>query len=154
MSTQPLRGEKAIIFLADNNLWKPIACLTSNSLSTTVDEIERRTKCAPGVVEKSAGDFNYTLTAEGEYIDTTTVGGDTTKQSHDALLALQVSKQLVTWKLDTDTDDPNSVKYYGTALITDLNADFAAGSSLSTFSATLSGNGAITLTDPLTPPSI
>lgn len=154
MSTTALKGENAIIFIADNNTWKPIACLTSNSLSTTVDEIERRTKCAPGVVEKSAGDFNYTISAEGEYIDTTTVGGDTAKKSHDALLALQVQRQLVTWKLDTDITDATSVKYYGSALITDLSADFAAGSAVATFSATLSGNGAIALTDPLTPPSI
>ena len=154
MSTTPLKGENAIIFIADNNSWKPIACLTSNSLSTTVDEIERRTKCAPGVVEKSAGDFNYSHSIEGEYIDTTTVGGDTTKQSHDALLSLQMARQLKLWKLDTDITDADSVKYYGKALITDLNADFAAGSALATFSATLSGSGAITLTDPLTPPSI
>jgi predicted secreted protein len=152
MST-PIRGENGVLFLYLDDAWKPIACLTSNSLSTTVEVIERQTKCAPGVTEKSAGVFNYSLSAEGEYIDTTTVGGDDTKASHDELLALQVSRELQTWKLDTNMVDGDSVKYYGTALITDLSLDQAVNEN-STFSATLDGNGAILTTDPTTPPSV
>jgi predicted secreted protein len=152
MST-PIRGENGVLFLYLDDAWKPIACLTSNSLSTTVEVIERQTKCAPGVTEKSAGVFNYSLSAEGEYIDTTTVGGDDTKASHDELLALQTSRELQTWKLDTNMIDENSVKYYGTALITDLSLDQAVNEN-STFSATLDGNGAILTTDPTTPPSV
>jgi predicted secreted protein len=148
MST-PIKGEFGVLFIAEDQAWLPIACLTSNSLASTVAEITRQTKCAPGVTEKSAGSFNYTLSAEGEYIDTTTAGGDDTKVSHDKLLALQIAKSLVTWRLDTDNSNATSKKYYGTALITDLNLDQAAGDALSTFSATLSGNGAISLTDPL-----
>jgi predicted secreted protein len=146
MST-PIRGENGVLFLYLDDAWKPIACLTSNSLSTTVEVIERQTKCAPGVTEKSAGVFNYSLSAEGEYIDTTTVGGDDTKASHDQLLALQTSRELQTWKLDTNMIDENSVKYYGTALITDLSLDQAVNEN-STFSATLDGNGAILTEDP------
>jgi hypothetical protein len=148
MST-PIKGESGVLFIEEGDAWLPIACLTSNSLASTVAEITRQTKCAPGVTEKSAGSFNYTLSAEGEYIDTTTAGGDDTKVSHDKLLALQQSRLLVTWKLDTNITNATSTKYYGTALITDLNLDQAAGDALSTFSATLSGNGAITSVDPL-----
>jgi predicted secreted protein len=152
MST-PIRGENGVLFLYLDDAWKPIACLTSNSLSTTVEVIERQTKCAPGVTEKSAGVFNYSLSAEGEYIDTTTVGGDDTKASHDQLLALQTSRELQTWKLDTNMIDENSVKYYGTALITDLSLDQAVNEN-STFSATLDGNGAILTADPTPTPSV
>lgn len=148
MST-PIKGENGVLFIEEGDAWLPIACLTSNSLSSTVAEITRQTKCAPGVTEKSAGSFNYTLSAEGEYIDTTTAGGDDTKVSHDKLLALQQARLLVQWKLDTNITNATSTKYYGTALITDLNLDQAAGDALSTFSATLSGNGAITSVDPL-----
>ena len=94
---------------------KPVACLTSNSLNTAVSIIESRTKCDPGVVKKTAGVFSYTIDAEGEYIDTTSVGGDNTKDSHDALLVLQQAKQLITWKLDTNITDAGSIKYYGQA---------------------------------------
>jgi predicted secreted protein len=148
MST-PIKGENGVLFIEEGDAWLPIACLTSNSLASTVAEITRQTQCAPGVTEKSAGSFNYTLSAEGEYIDTTTAGGDDTKVSHDKLLALQQARLLVQWKLDTNIPDATSTKYYGTALITDLNLDQAAGDALSTFSATLSGNGSISLTDPL-----
>jgi hypothetical protein len=107
MST-PIKGEFGVLFIAEDEAWLPIACLTSNSLASTVAEITRQTKCAPGVTEKSAGSFNYTLSAEGEYIDTTTAGGDDTKVSHDKLLALQIAKSLVTWKLDTDNSNATS----------------------------------------------
>jgi hypothetical protein len=36
--------------------------------------------------------FSYTLEAEGEYIDTTSVGGEVTKASHDFLLDKQKLK--------------------------------------------------------------
>jgi predicted secreted protein len=153
MSTTPIKGENGVLFLYLDDAWKPIACLTSNSLSTTVEVIERQTKCAPGVTEKSAGVFNYSLSAEGEYIDTTTVGGDDEKASHDALLQLQITRELQTWKLDTDLSNATSTKYYGTALITDLSLDQAVNEN-STFSATLDGNGAILTTDPTTVPSV
>ena len=153
MSTTPIKGENGILFLYLADAWKPIACLTSNSLSTSVETIERQTKCAPGVTEKSAGVFNYTISAEGEYIDTTTVGGDDTKASHDELLLLQETRELQQWKLDTDMSNADSVKYYGNALITDLSLDQVVNEN-STFSATLDGSGAILRTDPNIAPSV
>jgi hypothetical protein len=154
MSTTSIKGENGIIFIAIDNAWKPIACLTSTSLESTINVIERETKCAPGVVEKRPGSFNYNLSMDGEYIDTTSVGGDDTKQSHDALLLLQINKTQITWKLDTDVTETDSAKYYGTAILSSLSLTQGAGSELSTFSATFEGNGAISLDDPLTPPSV
>jgi len=142
-----IKGENGILYIYATT-WKPIACLTSNSLNTTVGVIESQTKCDPGVVKKQAGTFSYTIDAEGEYIDTTSVGGDTAKVSHDALLALQMAKTLVTWKLDTDVTDATSIKYYGDAYITDLSDTAGSGDEVTTFSATLDGDGAIVLVDP------
>lgn len=142
-----INGDKGIIYIWDTSAYKPIACLTSNSLNSTLEVIESKTKCAPGVTTKTAGSFNYTIDAEGEYIDTTSVGGDDAKVSHDALLVLQIAKTLVTWKLDTEVGNADSIKYYGTAYITDLGATFPVAE-VTTFSATLSGNGAITQVDP------
>jgi predicted secreted protein len=148
-----IRGEKGILYIHDATgvtpAYKPIACLTSNGLNTTVSMIESTTKCFPGVVKKTPGTFSYSLDAEGEYIDTTTAGGDNAKTSHDALFLLQQDKDLVTWKLDTDIDDATSVKYYGFAYITDLSATFGSGDEVTTFSLTLDGEGAIELTDPI-----
>lgn len=143
-----IKGENSILYIWDTAAYKPVACLTSNSLNSTLSVIESTTKCFPGVVKKTAGQFNYTIDAEGEYIDTTSVGGDDTKVSHDALLALQMAKTKITWKLDTDVTDTGSIKYYGEAYITDLGNTAGSGDEVSTFSATLSGDGAIVLTDP------
>lgn len=142
------KGELGVIYMWDNNVYKPFACLTSTSLSTTVSIIESNTKCYPGVTKKYAGTFNGSISIEGEYIDTTTAGGDTAKKSHDALFLLQKNKTIVSWKLDTNVADVNSVKYYGNSYISDLSADFGSGDDLATFSATLDIDGEIETTDP------
>jgi len=144
MST-PIKGELGILYIHDGTLYRPIACLTSNSLNTAVSIIESQTKCDPGVVIKQAGTLSYTLDAEGEYIDTTSIGGDDTKASHDYLLSVQMDLTSVTWKLDTGVV---GAIYYGNAILSDLTLDQGAGDEISTFSVTLEGSGAIVLVDP------
>ena len=142
----PIKGEVGILYVADGSTYRPVACLTSNSLSTAVSVIESNTKCNPGVTKKQAGMFSYTLEAEGEYIDTTSVGGDDTKASHDYLFDLQLAKDLITWKLVTGV---TGATYYGSALISDLSLDMGSGDDLATFSLTLDGDGEVTTVDPL-----
>ena len=140
-----IKGENLILYVHDSSLYRPIACLTSNSLSETTNIIESQTKCNPGVIIKDAGTYSYELSAEGQYIDTTSAGAEVTKASHDYLRSLQGTT--VTWKMSTGlTDTPF---YYGTALISDLSADFASGDDLATFSCSLSGSGLIVEVDPI-----
>jgi len=141
-----IKGELGILYIHDATVYRPIACLTSNSFNPAVSVIESMTKCNPGVSIKQAGMFTYTIDAEGEYIDTTSVGGETTKASHDYLFGRMVNKTLVTWKLDTGVTD---AIYYGSAVITDLPLTQGAGDELSTFSITLEGSGSVATTDPL-----
>lgn len=141
-----IKGELGILSIWDGvSAYKPVACLTSTSLDTALSIIESNTKCDPGVTIKTAGTFSYTLGVDGEYIDTTSVGGDTTKNSHDALLVLQQNKTVVEWKLETGLADTT---YYGNAFISDLSLTQGAGEEISTFSATFAGSGAIVTTDP------
>ena len=140
-----IKGENLILYVHDGSIYRPIACLTSNSLSETQNIIESQTKCDPGVIIKSPGSYSYELSAEGEYIDTTSVGAQVTKASHDYLHS--VFGTLVTWKLATGLAD--TAFYYGTAIINDLSGDFAAGDDLATFSASLSGSGSIVEVDPI-----
>jgi len=139
-----IHGKLGILSIWDSTAYKPIACLTSNSLATSLSVIESNTKCDPGNTVRNADQFSYDLSADGEYIDTTSVGGSTTLASHDFLLELQMAKTNVTWKLDSGLAD---TIYYGTAIISDLNLDQPSDAN-STFSATLSGSGAIVLVDP------
>lgn len=139
-----IHGKVGILSIWDTSAYKPVACLTSNSLATSLSVIESNTKCDPGNTVRNADQFSYDISADGEYIDTTSVGGDSTKASHDWLLSKQMAKTSVVWKLDSGLAD--SI-YYGTALISDLNLDQPSDAN-STFSATLSGSGAIVLVDP------
>lgn len=141
----PIKGEVGILYVHDGTAYRPVACLTSNSLSTAVSVIESNTKCDPGVTKVQAGIYSYTLDAEGEYIDTTSVGGDDEKASHDYLFDLQLAKALITWKLVTGV---TGATYYGSALISDLSLDMGSGDDLATFSVTLNGDGLVVTTDP------
>lgn len=141
----PIKGEVGILYVHDGTAYRPVACLTSNSLSTAVSVIESNTKCDPGVTKIQAGIYSYTLDAEGEYIDTTSVGGDDEKASHDYLFDLQLAKNLITWKLVTGV---TGAVYYGSALISDLSLDMGSGDDLATFSVTLNGDGLVVTTDP------
>lgn len=139
-----IHGKVGILSIYDTSAYKPIACLTSNSLATSLSVIESNTKCDPGNTVRNADQFSYDISADGEYIDTTSVGGESTLASHDWLLEKQMAKTDVVWKLDSGLAD---TVYYGTAIISDLNLDQPSDAN-STFSCTLSGSGAIVTTDP------
>ena len=143
-----IKGEGLILYVYDGELYRPVACLTSNTLNTELGMIESQTKCAPGVVEKQAGVFSYTLDADAIAIDTTSIGGDDTKASHDYLLSIQQAKTTVNWKMDSGSTD---LTYFGTGIITSLGLEAPTGDEFATFSLTIDGSGAIVTSDPLTP---
>ena len=144
----PIKGSAGLLYIHDGSLYRPVACLTSNSLNTAVSIIESMTKCNNASVVKQPGMFSYTIDADGEYIDTTSIGGDTTKASHDFLLERQMATSTISWKLVSGVDEAD---YYGTAIISDLTLDQGAGDEISTFSMTLDGSGDILTSDPLAP---
>ncbi len=143
-----IKGDAIILYIWDNvSAYKPVACLTSNSLAQTRNIIESQTKCNPGLVIKDAGSLTYEITFEGNYIDTTSAGSDDTdKISHDGLKILLETGAKETWRLSTGLTD--NQYYYGEGIFSDLSNDASAGDELATFSGTLSGSGAITTTDP------
>ncbi len=143
-----IKGEKGMLYTYEGSAYKPVACLTSIDLSSTVSIIESTTKCFPGVTKKTPGTFSASISAEGEYIDTTTAGGDTAKVSHDKMFTDQQAKTLKEWKIDTNTDDATSVKYFGQGYYTDLTLTAGSGDEVSTFSVTLDVDGAVLYTDP------
>ena len=51
----PVKGELGILSVWDGIIFRPVACLTSNSLASTVSVIESQTKCNPGLVIKQGG---------------------------------------------------------------------------------------------------
>ena len=141
-----IKGDTIILYVYDGAAYKPLACLTSNSLSQTRNIIESQTKCSPGLVIKDAGSLTYEITFEGNYLDTTSTGASTTLASHDAIKSLLELGSSYDWKMDTGLTD--NAAYYGTGVFSDLTLDASAGDELATFSGTLSGSGAIVNVDP------
>jgi hypothetical protein len=141
-----IKGEGLILYVWDSSIYRPIACLTSNSLSQTKNIIESQTKCDPSVIIKDSGSTTYEISFEGQYIDTTSVGAEVTKASHDYLLSIFTDTDKKTWKMDTGLAD--NVAYYGEGIFSDLSLDAAAGDELATFSGTIAGSGVVSTTDP------
>jgi len=138
-----ISGDDSILSIHDGTAYRPVACLTSNSLQSTLEVKETINKCVPGAVQKTVGAMSYSISVDGEYVDTTSAGGDTALASHDFLFQKQSSGEYVTWKLTNGT----VASQYGTALITDLSKEAPAGENM-TFSATLDGSGLIVEVDP------
>lgn len=143
-----IKGEKGMLYTYEGAAYKPVACLTSIDLSSTVSIIESQTKCFPGVVKKTAGSFSASISAEGEYIDTTGTGGDTAKVSHDKMFIDQQAKTYKEWKIDTEVGNADSIKYFGSGYYTDLTLTAGSGDEVTTFSVTLDVDGAVLYTDP------
>lgn len=142
-----IKGEDLILSVYDGAAYRPVACLTQNSINETTNIIENQTKCSKGVVTRDIGSSSYEIGAEGIYIDTTSVTGDTSSASHDYLRTLQRTK--FAWRMDTGlTDTPF---YYGIGILNDLSLDAPAGDELANFSATISGDGEILTVDPEAP---
>lgn len=141
-----INGDVIILSVHDGAAYRPVACLTSNSLNETTNVITSNTKCFPNETKKSKGARDYNISAEGEYIDTTSVGGQTTLASHDFLKTLADGADNVNWRMATGLED--TPFYYGEAIITDLSMT-APTNDNTTFSATLDGSGAIVTVDPL-----
>lgn len=141
-----INGDILILSVHDGTAYRPTACLTSNSLSETTTVRESNTKCDPGETIKSKGVRSYNISLEGEYIDTTSVGGDTAKASHDFLKTLADGVDNINWRMATGLAD--TPFYYGNGILSDLSITAPANEN-TTFSATLDGSGAIVTVDPL-----
>lgn len=143
-----IKGENLLLYVWDGSLYRPVVCLTSNSMNMERAVIESQTKCAPGVVEKQSGAFSYTIEAEAVAIDTTELTGDDTKASHDYFFDVIQSGASTNWKMDSGS---GALAYYGKGIISSLGFDAPAADDFATFSLTIDGSGNISKTDPLAP---
>lgn len=136
-------GNTLILSIWDeSNSYDPVACLTSNSISESLEVDEIETKCDPGNLVRTPGTYSYELSGEGVYIDEAV---DTGKTSHALLKGYMRAKTEITWRMATGLTSPTAE--YGTGYITALELTGDAGEN-ATFSFTISGTGAITSTDP------
>lgn len=133
-----VQGDAFMLHVHDGTGYRPIACITSNDLSSTAEITETKNKCQPGVISTEYGAVNKTVSIDGEFIDTTSAGGDSTKASFDFLEGKQDSKEKIDIKIDFGLEDSSSK--YAKAVVADLTLTGPAGE-VSTFSATLNIDG-------------
>lgn len=140
-----IKGNSVIFSIYDTDGYDPIACITSSSISETLEVDEIETKCDPGNIVKTPGSYSYEITGDGIYIDEAV---DTGKQSHSKLKGYLRAKTLITWKMTTGITSPTDE--YGTAYVTSCDLTGESGSN-ATFTFTLSGTGEIVPVDPELP---
>lgn len=135
MAESKIKGRDYILQadLDNDATFKPVACLTSNSLQQSLDSIDANSKCGP---ETIVGDtFEASFQFEGFAIDETgTPAKDSYKQLHDAFAAkttfamrmqradaavgsVRFSADVFITELNVTSDDNDMVKFSGTATI-------------------------------------
>jgi hypothetical protein len=110
------------ILLADINndgTYKPVACLTTNSLTSTNDTIDATSKC--GNEYTPAPSFSQSFECEGFAIDET---GTPSKDSYQQLYAAHAAKTLFAIKMGRATPVAGDVYYGGTATSLVFISDF------------------------------
>ena len=136
------------VYDAANTAYRPLACITSNSLSSTLSLLESATKCNPSGTEYTADRLNESVSVDGEVIDSTSVGGDTAKASWDYLYGLMKDSADNDTKHDFWYDSGIAdANYYFKGYIGELSHEASATDKI-TFSATVQITGSTSTTDP------
>ena len=115
-------GARDYILLADINndgTFKPVACLTTNSLTSTNDTIDATSKC--GNEYTPAPSFSQSFECEGFAIDET---GTPSKDSYQQLYTAHAAKTLFAIKMGRATPVAGDIYYGGTATSLVFISDF------------------------------
>lgn len=134
MASKLIKGKDVILSIYDDDsegAYKPVACLTDNTYSLTVDETEGDANKCDDVPPKQYGDVTCEITVDGQILDPTDTDYSD-KSSAEVLDALAWSKEEFTWKMDGGYDTK-----YGTGVITSYDEGYPADG-IATFSATIS----------------
>lgn len=110
------------ILLADidgDSTFKPVACLTSNSLTSTLNVIDATSKC--GDQFQAGPSFSQSFRAEGFAIDET---GTPAKDSYQQLYTAHAARTTFAMKMGKATPTSGDITYSGTVFISafDVNA--------------------------------
>lgn len=111
------------ILLADidgDSTYKAVACLTSNSLTSTVNTIDATSKC--GDQFQPGPSFTQSFQCEGFAIDET---GTPAKDSYQQLYAAHAARTVFAMKMGKATPTSGDITYSGSVWISnfDVNAD-------------------------------
>ena len=106
------------ILLADidgDATFKPVACLTSNSITSTLGTIDATSKCGDQYTPSPS--FSQTIECEGFAIDET---GTPAKDSYQQLYAAHAAKTIFAIKMGKATPTAGDITYSGSVFISDF----------------------------------
>jgi hypothetical protein len=144
---EEIKGDVIMLYVYDEDAtdYRPIGCLTSNTLQETRNVVEAQHKCNPGKTQRGYGSYSYNISLEGFYVDSTSTNGDQTVASHDFLKTFIRQAKVVSWKMDTGIDGK---AFFGSAILSDLSMVAPTGDEYATFSGSLQGDDEILEVDP------
>lgn len=136
MSLPPIKGKESLFYIKKNNVWFPVACLTSSPISEAVDMLETTTRDNASWKTSVPTNQSYTIALQGLMVMDDSDSNNKVL-SYRELRSYKRNKTLIDWKRTTLSG------YYidnGKAYITSISdSDEADG--FITFSATLQGYG-------------
>lgn len=92
-------GEERVLYIKEGEIWKPIACLTSNPFDESVEMLKTTTRVSNGWRTAIPTNQSYTIGFDGMQIATGD-GGNEAKLSYDRLKLIKRSRQLIEWKME------------------------------------------------------
>lgn len=126
-----------------SDAYENIICLTSHSLSESVDEISTRTKCDDnGATQRRAGAYTYEISFDGVYPET-----EAGKVGWAELRTKLRALGNVDWRLTTTYSNASTDIEYGNGYFSNLEKTAEIDSDI-TFTGSLMGSGLISSTDP------
>ena len=111
------------ILLADidgDGTFKPVACLTTNSMTSTVNTIDATSKC--GDQFQAGPAFNQSFTCDGFAINET---GTASKDSYKSLYAAHAAATVFPMKMGKATPTTGDIVYSGSVFISNFNVNAA-----------------------------
>lgn len=111
------------ILLADidgDGTYKPVACLTSNSITSSLNVIDATSKCGDQFQPGPA--YNQTIKADGFAIDQT---GTASKDSYNQLYAAFIGKTVFGIKMGEAVPVAGNVVYSGTVFVSSFDVTAA-----------------------------
>lgn len=111
------------ILLADidnDGTFKPVACLTSNSITSTLGTIDATSKCGDSFTPSPS--FNQSIECEGFAIDET---GTPAKDSYQQLYTAHAAKTQFAMKMGKATPSAGDITYSGTVFISNFGLNAA-----------------------------
>ena len=139
------KGETQILYILVNGVKVPIACLTENALTESVDMLETTTQDNQGWKTGQPLNQGYNISFSGVQIESNFAAPS--QASLDILKHYKRARKLINWVIETDTTFIEG----GSGFIVGLT-DSSAAEGLLTFSGSILGYGALaipSLKDPL-----